>query len=52
MFKYKFIDKKNLESNPNGKKLPLDIKFYPLRPFKTDVEFVLRKKVEDNGFII
>ena len=39
-----FIDKKNLESNPNGKKLPLDIKFYPLRPFKTDVEFVLRKK--------
>ena len=26
------------------KKLPLEIKFYPLRPFKTDLEFVLRKK--------
>ena len=28
----------------NDKKLPLDIKFYPLRPFKTDAEFILRKK--------
>ena len=26
------------------KSIPLDIKFYPLRPFKTDIEFVLRKK--------
>ena len=26
------------------KKLPLEIKFYPLRPFRTEVDFVLRKK--------
>ena len=42
-----FVDqKKNLNSNEiqNLSKLPLDIKFYPLRPFKTDIEFVLRKK--------
>ena len=26
------------------KKLPLEIKFYPLRPFRTEIEFVLRKK--------
>ena len=40
-FDEKEIKEKN---NQNDKKLPLDIKFYPLRPFKTDIEFVLRKK--------
>ena len=40
-----FDDKEIKEiNNQYEKKLPLDIKFYPLRPFKTDVEFVLRKK--------
>jgi hypothetical protein len=42
-----FVDQKKT-SSPNEpqnlSKLPLDIKFYPLRPFKTDIEFVLRKK--------
>ena len=39
------LDDKNLkEKNKIGKKLPLDVKFYPLRPFKTDVELILRKK--------
>ena len=39
-----FMEKKNLENLDVQKKLPLDIKFYPLRPFKTDIEFILRKK--------
>ena len=40
-----FIEKKNLDSlEMQNRKLPLDIKFYPLRPFKTDIEFILRKK--------
>ena len=39
-----FDDKEMNENNKIAKKLPLDIKFYPLRPFKTNVEFVLRKK--------
>ena len=40
-----FVDKKKSSNDmQNGNKLPLDIKFYPLRPFKTDIEFVLRKK--------
>ena len=40
-----FVDKKKSDNDQqNINKLPLDIKFYPLRPFKTDVEFVLRKK--------
>ena len=30
--------------NTNYKKLPLEIKFYPLRPFRTELEFILRKK--------
>jgi len=41
------FDEKSIKENNKylqDKKLPLDIKFYPLRPFKTDVEFVLRKK--------
>ena len=37
------FDEKEIKEN-NDKKLPLEVKFYPLRPFKTDVEFVLRKK--------
>ena len=42
-----FVDQKktsNANEPQNLSKLPLDIKFYPLRPFKTDIEFVLRKK--------
>ena len=40
-----FVDKKKMDINDiNNKKLPLEIKFYPLRPFKTDIEFILRKK--------
>ena len=40
-----FVDKKKSSNDmQNSNKLPLDIKFYPLRPFKTDIEFVLRKK--------
>jgi hypothetical protein len=40
-----FVDKKRMEPKDiQDKKLPLEIKFYPLRPFKTDIEFVLRKK--------
>ena len=41
-----FVDKKKSENEiqTGYNKLPLDIKFYPLRPFKTDIEFVLRKK--------
>lgn len=40
-----FVEKKNLENiEMQNRKLPLDIKFYPLRPFKTDIEFILRKK--------
>ena len=40
-----FVDKKRMEPKDiQEKKLPLEIKFYPLRPFKTDLEFVLRKK--------
>ena len=39
-----FVDKKRMEPKDiQEKKLPLEIKFYPLRPFKTDIEFVLRK---------
>ena len=40
-----FVDKKKMDIvDIQNKKLPLEIKFYPLRPFKTDIEFVLRKK--------
>ena len=40
-----FVDKKRMDVNDiQNKKLPLEIKFYPLRPFKTDIEFILRKK--------
>ena len=40
-----FVDKKKMDVNDiKNKKLPLDIKFYPLRPFKTDLEFILKKK--------
>ena len=39
-----FDEKVMKENKKPDKKLPLDIKFYPLRPFKTDVEFILRKK--------
>ena len=40
-----FIDKKRLERGElDNRKLPLDIKFYPLRPLKTEIEFILRKK--------
>ena len=40
-----FVDKKKMDVNDiQNKKLPLEIKFYPLRPFKTDIEFILRKK--------
>ena len=41
-----FVDKKKSSNDVQivNNKLPLDIKFYPLRPFKTDIEFVLRKK--------
>jgi hypothetical protein len=40
-----FVDKKRMDINDiQNKKLPLEIKFYPLRPFKTDIEFILRKK--------
>ena len=40
-----FVEKKNVGiEDLTNKKLPLEIKFYPLRPFKTDVEFILRKK--------
>ena len=40
-----FVDKKRMDTNDiQNKKLPLEIKFYPLRPFKTDIEFILRKK--------
>ena len=40
-----FVDRKKSDNDAqNANKLPLDIKFYPLRPFKTDIEFVLRKK--------
>ena len=40
-----FIDMKRLDRNDIEKrKLPLEIKFYPLRPFKTEIEFILRKK--------
>jgi hypothetical protein len=40
-----FVDKKRMDANDiQNKKLPLEIKFYPLRPFKTDIEFILRKK--------
>jgi len=40
-----FVDKKKMDMKDiQNKKLPLEIKFYPLRPFKTDIEFVLRKK--------
>ena len=38
-----FVEK-NIQKNVNQKILPLDIKFYPLKPFKTEVEFVLRRK--------
>ena len=40
------FDDKEIKENNNQyeKKLPLNIKFFPLRPFKTEVEFVLRKK--------
>ena len=33
-----------LLKNTLNKKLPLEIKFYPLRPFRTEFEFILRKK--------
>ena len=40
-----FVDKKRMDaSDIQNKKLPLEIKFYPFRPFKTDIEFILRKK--------
>ena len=41
-----FNDSKKISGGDtqNGTKLPLNIKFYPLRPFKTDIEFILRKK--------
>ena len=40
-----FMDRKRLEKNDlNNRKLPLEIKFYPLRPLKTEIEFILRKK--------
>ena len=39
------FNEKLLKNKPkNYKKLPLEIKFYPLRPFRTEIEFVLRKK--------
>ena len=39
------MDRKRLEKNDlNNRKLPLEIKFYPLRPLKTEIEFILRKK--------
>ena len=38
------FNEKLLNKNNNNKKLPLEIKFYPLRPFRTEVEFILRKK--------
>jgi len=34
----------NKTDNNNPNKLPLKIYFYPLRPFKTDCEFILTKK--------
>ena len=40
-FNEKLIKKDNPQSQ---KKLPLEIKFYPLRPFRTEFEFILRKK--------
>ena len=50
--KYKLLINKCLTINFNEKliknnsykKLPLEIKFYPLRPFRTEIEFILRKK--------
>ena len=40
-----FIDRKRLDkADLEKRKLPLEIKFYPLRPFKTEIEFILRKK--------
>jgi hypothetical protein len=40
-----FIDRKRLDkADLEKRKLPLEIKFYPLRPFKTQIEFILRKK--------
>ncbi|MCQ2815955.1 MAG: hypothetical protein MJ252_01695, partial [archaeon] len=41
-----FVDKKgkNGSNISTNKIVPLEVKFYPLRPFKTDIEFVLRKK--------
>jgi len=42
---FNLLIRKKMDANDiNNKKLPLDIKFYPLRPFKTDIEFILRKK--------
>ena len=40
-FNQKLIKKNSPQSQ---KKLPLEIKFYPLRPFRTEFEFILRKK--------
>ena len=40
-----FVDKKKLDkADIEKRKLPLEIKFYSLRPFKTEIEFILRKK--------
>ena len=39
------FNQKLLRNKPKSfKKLPLEIKFYPLRPFRTEFEFILRKK--------
>ena len=43
MFKYTIYRQKKLDQNDLLKrKLPLQIKFYPLRPLKTEVEFALK----------
>ena len=44
-FTINFNEKLIKKDNPQSpKKLPLEIKFYPLRPFRTEFEFILRKK--------
>jgi hypothetical protein len=40
-----FMDKNKLDQiDLTNRKLPLQVKFYPLRPIKTEIEFILRKK--------
>ena len=40
-----FFDRKRIDKGDyQNRKLPLQIKFYPLRPLKTEIEFILRKK--------